>query len=485
MPRLVTRVWAVLLGVALLGGCAYYNGMYNANRLAKSARKAERDGRTFEANNLWGQVVTRAESVVVHHPRSKFAAQASVLRGVGLSRLGDCPTALAPLGGYTQLSRSSELFEDAALALGRCHLELGDPAVAELALAPVAESRDPRRRREADFLHLRALRLMGRYEEALAIARRSPDPRASTDLVLSLAGAGHTDEALALADSLIASRDSTIVWDSLTVALGAANPLAASALVDRLNADEHATPPQKAWRLYSDALRLSPVDSARAMERFRQAAGVRGEAESATWARLHLLRQALRSVRTPDELLPLMDSLTAAEDADASGTEAAVLARNAARVRAVTDSVPPGSERGDLKLFLAAESARDTLDAPALAGFLFHRLADEWPASPYAPKALLAGQLVEGAGADTMRTRLDSLYPDSPYLAVLRGEDIDGYRALEDSLARFAAAQPVVRPRTPGGQRRVTPNREDAAPPSPRDDPSVPVPPPTRRRPEP
>jgi hypothetical protein len=53
------------------GACVYYNGMYNANRLARSARKAEREGRTFQANGLWGQVATKAESVVVRHPTSK------------------------------------------------------------------------------------------------------------------------------------------------------------------------------------------------------------------------------------------------------------------------------------------------------------------------------------------------------------------------------------------------------------------------------
>ena len=60
--------WGGWLVVGLLSGCVYYNGMYNANRLARSARKAEREGRTFDANNLWGQVATKAESVVVRHP---------------------------------------------------------------------------------------------------------------------------------------------------------------------------------------------------------------------------------------------------------------------------------------------------------------------------------------------------------------------------------------------------------------------------------
>ena len=37
---------ALLAGAVLLGGCVYYNGMYNTNRLARSARKAERDAAT-------------------------------------------------------------------------------------------------------------------------------------------------------------------------------------------------------------------------------------------------------------------------------------------------------------------------------------------------------------------------------------------------------------------------------------------------------
>ena len=88
------RILQLTLATALLGGCVYYNGMYNANRLAGAARKAERDGRTFEANNLWGQVATKAESVVARHPTSKYAEEAAVLRGIALARLGQCDEAL-------------------------------------------------------------------------------------------------------------------------------------------------------------------------------------------------------------------------------------------------------------------------------------------------------------------------------------------------------------------------------------------------------
>ena len=141
------------LAVALLlGGCVYYNGMYNTKRLAGSARKAERDGRTFEANNLWGQVVTRAETLITRHPDSKYVDEALVLKGLALSRLGQCQTAVVPLGHVSLLQEDAEVREEASLALGRCHLQLGDPTLAAAALAPVAGSADPVRRTEARLL---------------------------------------------------------------------------------------------------------------------------------------------------------------------------------------------------------------------------------------------------------------------------------------------------------------------------------------------
>ncbi|MEP7176780.1 MAG: hypothetical protein ABI860_09535, partial [Gemmatimonadales bacterium] len=228
------RAALLVLVATLLGGCVYYNGMYNTHRLAKSARKAERDGRVFEANNLWGQVITRAESLVVRHPRSKYANEANVLRGLALARLDQCPAAIGPLGRLSLLEQTGDLVEESALALGRCRLEVGDPAFADLAFVRVIDSRDPARRREARFYHARALRMSGRYEEALAVIRETPDARARNDLLLSLAATGRGDEALALADSLLAAKDTTLAWDSVTATLGRRDPRMASDLVGRL-----------------------------------------------------------------------------------------------------------------------------------------------------------------------------------------------------------------------------------------------------------
>jgi hypothetical protein len=46
---------------------------------------------------------------------------------------------------------STDFTEEAALALGRCQLQLGDPGLADLAFVRVLSSADAARRREARF----------------------------------------------------------------------------------------------------------------------------------------------------------------------------------------------------------------------------------------------------------------------------------------------------------------------------------------------
>jgi tetratricopeptide (TPR) repeat protein len=461
---------------ALLSGCVYYNGMYNTNRLVKSARKAERDGRRFEAQNLWGQVVTRADTLVARHPHSKYADQAQVLRGLALARLGQCPDAVGPLSRLELVSLSPPVEEEAALALGRCRLELGDAALADLAFSRVINSADPARRHEARFRHARALRLSGRYEEALALLQASPDPRAREDLLLSLAATGHEVEALAVADSALALKDTTVKWDSVVAVLGRQNPKAASAVVSRLEHDPRATPATRARLWYDDAVRLGASDSAASTARLKAAARAAPGSEAGGQARLMLLQTALRQATSVDQLGGVGDSLEAlSHEPVPAATEATALAAELVRLRRLVDSASAGSPQGDLRLFLAAEAARDTLHAPVLASSLFRRLADDWPVSPYAPKAILAAESLQPSDPAAARTRLDSLYHDSPYVALARGEEAPDYRALEDSLQAFAAAQPAARVsgpprrpgqpvRRPGAGRRPTVDEDDDVP---------------------
>lgn len=435
----------------LLSGCVYYNGMYNANRLARSARKAEREGRTFQANDLWGQVATKAESVVVRHPTSKYAGEAQVLRGVALARLGQCEQAMGPLSQVGVIPISTDLGEDAVLATARCHLVRGNLAAADAAFSQLLQSKNPDRRREAHFQHARLLREAGQYDEALSALGDYRDSGTDTERILALAGVGRMAEALALTDSIIAQGDTTRRWDSVVVALGQYNPSAASSLVDRVGRLPSRSREVQARLLLEDGIRLSRSDTARAARRFREAITTAGASEAAGWASLELVRLDLRRVSRPAELSPILDSLKAvAARLPTVSEEMNRVGATVTAVRSYVASVLPGSPQGDLRLFLAAESARDSLGAPRLAGTLFRRILEEWPTSPYVPKVILAVRQLDSSWADSARAILEERYLDSPYLAMIRGNATTEYRQLEDSLGAFAAslsAQPAPTPR--------------------------------------
>jgi len=438
-----------------LGGCVYYNGMYNANRLARSARQAERDGRTLEANSLWGQVATKAESVMVRHPTSKYANQARLLRGIALAKLGQCAQALGPLTGVTASTAKSDVIEDAALAAGRCHLALGNSAAAEAAFGRLIQSRDPARQREARFQLARILRQSGQDRQALTVLQGLEDPHARSERMLALAGAGRLGDVLALTDSLFTPEDTTLRWDSLVVLLGEENPRAASSLVERLRRRPGQRPELQARMLLDDGTRLTRVDTAAAARRFRQVLALDGKGDPAARAALALVQLDLARVDHPAQLTPILDTL------QKLAVRHDLLSQEIGRIRAMVAEVDIASRtaadsaRGDLRLFLAAETARDALAAPRLAETLFRQIPEYWPASPYAPKAILAAQSLNPAWMDSARTLLDERYWDSPYLATIRGDVTPEYRLLEDSLGAYAASLAI--PQTAGPRRSPRP----------------------------
>ncbi|HEX2219187.1 MAG TPA: hypothetical protein VHG35_10305 [Gemmatimonadales bacterium] len=438
------RALALITVAMLLGGCVYYNAMYNTKRLAGSARKAERDGRTLAANNLWGQVVTRAESLVARHPDSKYVDEALVLKGLALSRLRQCQSAVAPLNRVSLLPRDAEVVEDATLALGRCQLELGHPALAASTIAPVAESDDPVRRGEARLILSRALRVTGRADEAVAAIEGVPGARAASERLLALAAAHRREEADALLDTLLAVRDSTARWDTVAASVGAADPIVASSLVDRLERRPGTPPALRAQLLYEDGLRLGSHDTARSDTRLRQAAALDSAGDYAGRARLRLTRNRLARSASVADLRPMTGELQELVGARGNlSAEAGQLSALITRVIAAIDSAASGAPRADLRLFLAAETARDSLAARALAASMFRTIVETMPDSPYAPKAILAGRALDPAWGESVVALLEERYPLSPYVALLRGEEPHGYAELEDSLRSFATGSAV------------------------------------------
>ncbi|HLZ46050.1 MAG TPA: hypothetical protein VKQ05_10280 [Gemmatimonadales bacterium] len=96
--------------------------------------------------------------------------------------------------------------------------------------------------------------------------------------------------------------------------------------------------------------------------------------------------------------------------------------------------------------FHAAEVARDSLRAPALASEMLLAVARADTASLYAPKALIAALVLRPELHDSIVTVLDERYPASPYTQAFHGEPSVAYAAAEDSLAR---ALGVATPRGP------------------------------------
>jgi hypothetical protein len=331
-------------------------------------------------------------------------------------------------------------------------MALGNYAAAEASFSLLIESRDPDRRNEARFQHARMLRQAGHDREALAELQGLNDSRARSERLLALAGTGRLPQAFAVMDSLLTPVDTSVRWDSLVVLLGEENPRAASGLVERLRRGPLQRPELQARMLLDDGIRLAKIDTAAAARRFRQviALGVTGEPPGR--AALALLQLDLARVSNPAELAMVGDSLKKlAARFDLLYQEVERLQATVAQVHTAS-TMPADSARSDLRLFLAAETARDQLAAPRLAEALFRQIPEQWPSSPYAPKAILAAQSLNPAWLDSARTLLDERYWDSPYLATVRGEVTPEYRQLEDSLGAYAALLGV--PQTAAPRRR-------------------------------
>jgi hypothetical protein len=81
-----------------------------------------------------------------------------------------------------------------------------------------------------------------------------------------------------------------------------------------------------------------------------------------------------------------------------------------------------------------------------LAGRLFLLVAERYPASVIAPKALLAAAGVRPALRDSVQQVLRRRYPDSPYTRAFAGDFRPEYTVIEDSL-RTLLTRDILRAR--------------------------------------
>jgi hypothetical protein len=422
-----------------VSGCAYYNGMYNTRKFTNQAEKAEREGRTIDASTAWGQVTVKAETLLVRHPDSKYAPEARVLMGRAYAKLGDCTSARASLEPGLGMIQDSVLQREGQLALARCLIKLNEPQRAVAAYQRLYASAPDSQRVVLRPELVTALQRAGAWDDALGLASDSTTATRRMRLLL-LAGAGELDPMVSLADTLASQGDTLAPWDSATALAGRTDPAAASRVVDAMLRLPSVNPDRRARVLLADATRLAPLDSGRALARFRQVLDTTAPGDVAARARLGMIQVRLRYASSLADLDGIAEDLRReTEDSPLAG-EAQTLAASLDQLIGLRDSVNAATPAGDMQTFLAAELARDQLRAPSLAGQLFVRVADVWPASPYAAKALLAARVIAPEDS-VLRVRIETEYTADPYVMAVRGEEAPVLRALEDSLGNFASAE--------------------------------------------
>jgi tetratricopeptide (TPR) repeat protein len=448
MSRRSTAACALLL----LAGCTYFNGMYNARRLAGDATRADQKGRTFEANRLWGLAGIKAESVIVQHPKSKYMPEAMAIRATSFERANDCAAAIPLAQHALTTTTDTKVLDRASLALGRCYDKLGDQGAATAAFARLLTSTQSTVRNEALYHHGRALRHESQFDEAMAELNQSRDPRAMGERAAALLGVGRIQEGLVVVDSLLVRPDSQAPWSDMLTLYAGSDPGGASALASRLAGDKRFPVESRVRWLLEDGRRLAEFAPGAAQDRFDQAIALGGASAGARDARAASVRLQVSQIGTPAELPAVIDHLSDLAEVSA-GNPAVTRMLSAARLIAtVADSQMAGRPQGDMRLFVGAEVARDSLEASGLAGWLLSDLVTRWPDSPYAPKALISLALLSPDSAEAYRDELENRYASSPYLAVIRGADPPAYQHLEDSLWVFSQSIRVIAPRPRPGR---------------------------------
>jgi tetratricopeptide (TPR) repeat protein len=427
------RLWLLGTLVLTVGACAYYNGLYNANRLAKDARRAEREGRTSEARSLWSRAAVKAETVIARFPKSRYHDDALLLRGIALERLKACGQAVPSLHEAVTSSPDEKVRAEARLVAARCWLALEQPDSVIVEVTPLADNARRSGRDEALLLRGRAYVWLGRDALARGDLSASAAPGAAFPLAIALIRLGRPAEAESVLVRAAVEPYDEEQWLAVLDSVGRRDPARATALVDRLLDRPDLTSGQQRRLLLGDGERwLQAGDDTLAAQRFVRIAAAAPDSTEGGAARAHLAVGRLRRVESITELPALLDSLQAA--ARRGGVAVRIVAPYVAVLGRAVDALQPDAM--PLALFLAAEQLRDSLGAPQLAAEAFAEVARRAPQSVIAPKALLAQAVLEPELSDSLVAQVRTRYPTSVYTLALSGDAGDAYRVTEDSLQR-------------------------------------------------
>jgi tetratricopeptide (TPR) repeat protein len=434
-----------------VSGCAYFNGLYNANQLVKEAARAEREGRIGEARSLWSRAAVKAESVAVRYSDGKYFDDALLLQGRALRAAGRCRAAVAPLQSAIANSRNRTILEQAHFSLGRCLYADGQIDSAIVSFSRTVPSDDTLLASAAYLWRGRAYSNQGEYGRAIADYRASSLVDAAFDLAVAYARLHRRAEAEEVLRWRVDGEYIEGLWLATLDSVGDHLPDLSSDITDLLLERQDLSRSEIGYLLLRDGDRWAErAGGTRALMRFRQAVEISPDQPAGYEAQFRLIVAELQSSGDLKRLRGWSDSLAIiAENLDpsvSSVAEVAGVVETAARSLAV-----PRAERmrednwrvqnPDLEMFLAAEALRDVTDAEEMAAALFKEIYARFPNSELAPKALLAAAGLVPHESDDLISTAQRRYPNSPYTLVLRGVALEAYAALEDSIRTLILAK--------------------------------------------
>jgi len=444
--------------IALLGGCAWSNSLYQARHSARDAARAEREARPGEAQAAWTSVVLHADSAYARSPRGKRGAEALWLAGHASVRLNDCARAVPTLEAALFALGNAPWRSQLLLELGQCDEATRSASASSVYAMLIGSTSDPVIQRQARIRQGHVLTLESRWADALAVLDNEDTIPARLDRAMALAQLGRTDRALQDLEPSLAASDTTVRWLNYVEAFAPHGTEATDSLLARLLAFPNAREVQRAEWLFAGARAALTADPAAADRRLRQLA-LRTPGRWVTEGAMLQVELRITRATSPATVRNVLDSLRRGPELP-EGLAAMRLNRlqqGALQVLGPNDSTRAGAAGGDLVMFALAEYARDSLGAPRLAGWFFGRLERDWPASPYVPKALLARSMLEPDSSATFIARVRR-QSGSPYLTAAEGDVAGAMRRsrLEDSLGKFITAFWIRRPPLP----RAIPDRE-------------------------
>jgi hypothetical protein len=424
--------------VALLGGCVYYNALYNAERRYEEAERHRQAGRDSLASASYEDVIRKAARGYREEPEGPWADDALLLLGRARFRLGELRGARAALAEAAAVTEDESVRLSARLLLGATHVASGDHRTgAPLLNEGLQGLRSGVALAEGHYWRAQVLLTAGEVDggwwdldRAAELHRSLRIPSALERLrwAIALDEPGRAREGV---NRLLAEGDAGQNPDTLAALIRRAadrwgHEVAAGLLVGADSAAWRRTA-RGMIRLTRAAMDRQAGDTARAEREIRRIAD--GFGEAAAEARIELARWQLAQARD------LVDAL-GAERVLLPVQQDSTAARLLGDLRRLGSLAQVGLTE-PLGWFAAGEVARERLEAHGLARGLYLAYADSGSEDPWVSKALLAALELtpDEGGRAWLRGRLEAR-AESPYVLASRGEPAPGIEALEEELAR-------------------------------------------------